>query len=91
MIENVATRDHTERAFTAFGIDVVQEGATIAVAGGQRLQPGRLTVPGDISGLAFWAALAGGTPGSRIEVEGVGLNPSQDRRPGNLQTRGRRR
>ncbi len=77
VIESVPTRDHTERAFTAFGVEVIQEGATIAVAGGQRLQPGRLTVPGDISGSAFWAALAGGTPGSRIEVEGVGLNPSR--------------
>jgi 3-phosphoshikimate 1-carboxyvinyltransferase len=77
VIESVPTRDHTERAFTAFGVEVVQDGAAIAVTGGQRLRAGRLTVPGDISGSAFWAALAGGTPGSRIDVEGVGLNPSR--------------
>ncbi len=77
VVERVPTRDHTERAFAEFGIDVVTDGDGIEVSGGQRLAPRRLTVPGDISGSAFWAALAGGTPGSRIEVEGVGLNPSR--------------
>jgi 3-phosphoshikimate 1-carboxyvinyltransferase len=77
VIEPVPTRDHTERAFAAFGVDVGRDGAAIEIVGGQRLEARTLTVPGDISGSAFWAALAGGTPGSRIEVEGVGLNPSR--------------
>jgi 3-phosphoshikimate 1-carboxyvinyltransferase len=34
-------------------------------------------VPGDISSAAFWASLAGGTPGSSIEIDGVGLNLSR--------------
>lgn len=75
--EPVPTRDHTERAFAAFGVSVVRDGTAIEISGGQRLEARRLTVPGDISGAAFWAALAGGTPGSHIEVEGVGLNPSR--------------
>ncbi len=77
VIEPVPTRDHTERAFAEFGVQVIRDGAAIQIDGGQRLAPRRLTVPGDISGSAFWAALAGGTPGSNIEVEGVGLNPSR--------------
>jgi 3-phosphoshikimate 1-carboxyvinyltransferase len=77
VIELVSTRDHTERAFAAFGVIVIRDGAAIEITGGQRLEPRRLTVPGDISGSAFWAALAAGTPGSLIEVEGVGLNPSR--------------
>ncbi len=77
VIEPVPTRDHTERAFAEFGVQVITDGAAIEIDGGQRLAPRRLTVPGDISGSAFWAALAGGTPGSNIEVEGVGLNPSR--------------
>ncbi|MEO8522181.1 MAG: 3-phosphoshikimate 1-carboxyvinyltransferase [Acidobacteriota bacterium] len=77
VIEPVPTRDHTERAFAEFGVQVITDGAAIEIDGGQRLAPRRLTVPGDISGSAFWAALAGGTPGSTIEVEGVGLNPSR--------------
>jgi 3-phosphoshikimate 1-carboxyvinyltransferase len=77
VVESVPTRDHTERAFAEFGVNVVRDGAAIEVTGGQRLAARRLTVPGDISGSAFWAALAAGTPGSQIDVEGVGLNPSR--------------
>ena len=36
-----------------------------------------MTVPGDISSAAFWIALAAGTPGAEIEIEGVGLNPTR--------------
>jgi 3-phosphoshikimate 1-carboxyvinyltransferase len=77
VVEPAATRDHTERAFRAFGVAVKQEGLTVAVSGGQRLRGRDLTVPGDISGTAFWAALAAGLPGSTLEIEGVGLNPSR--------------
>ena len=77
VVERVPTRDHTERAFEAFGVTVIRDGSAIAVAGGQRLQARTLTVPGDISGSAFWAALAAGTPGGTVEVAGVGLNPSR--------------
>jgi 3-phosphoshikimate 1-carboxyvinyltransferase len=77
IVEPAPTRDHTERALDAFGVAVVREGSAVGVAGGQRLGPRVLTVPGDISGAAFWAALAAGTPGSAIEIDGVGLNPSR--------------
>jgi 3-phosphoshikimate 1-carboxyvinyltransferase len=77
VVEPAPTRDHTERALHAFGVRVIREGPAVEVAGGQRLEARTLTVPGDISGAAFWAALAGGTPGSTIDVEGVGLNPSR--------------
>jgi 3-phosphoshikimate 1-carboxyvinyltransferase len=77
VVEPAATRDHTERAFTAFGATVERDGLTVAVTAGQRLQGRDLTVPGDISGAAFWGALAAGLPDSVIEIEGVGLNPSR--------------
>lgn len=77
VVEPAPTRDHTERALHAFGVHVIREGSAVEVAGEQRLEARTLTVPGDISGAAFWAALAGGTPGSAIDVEGVGLNPSR--------------
>ena len=91
VIENVPTRDHTERAFTAFGVEVVQEGATIAVAGGQRLQPGRLTVPGDISGCGVLGRARGRHAGFAHRGRGCRPQPVADRRPRNLQTRRRRR
>lgn len=77
VIEPAATRDHTERAFAAFGVAVERNGLEVAVTGGQRPQGRDVTVPGDISGAAFWSALAAGLPDSRIEVQGVGLNPSR--------------
>ncbi len=77
VVEPAATRDHTERALTAFGVRVEQDGRQVAVAGGQRLQGRQLAVPGDISGAAFWGALAAGRPGSVVEIRGVGLNPSR--------------
>lgn len=77
VIEPAATRDHTERALAAFGVDVERAGLRVAVAGGQRLQGRDVVVPGDISGAAFWGALAAGLPGSAIEVHAVGLNPSR--------------
>lgn len=75
--EVIPTRDHTERALEAFGVKVIRDGRGVEVEGGQRLQPQTLIVPGDISGAAFWAALAGGTPRGSIHVDGVGLNLSR--------------
>jgi 3-phosphoshikimate 1-carboxyvinyltransferase len=78
VVETIPTRDHTERALEAFGAIVVRDQhGGIEVQGGQRLRAQRLTVPGDISGSVFWASLAGGTPGSAIAIDGVGLNLSR--------------
>jgi 3-phosphoshikimate 1-carboxyvinyltransferase len=77
VVEPAPTRDHTERALEAFGVTVLRDGTAVEVAGGQRLESRTLAVPGDISSAAFWAALAGGMPGSAIDIEGVGLNPSR--------------
>jgi 3-phosphoshikimate 1-carboxyvinyltransferase len=77
VLERIPTRDHTERALEAFGATVVRDQTGIEVEGGQRLHARTLTVPGDISGAAFWMALAGGTPGSEIHIDGVGLNLSR--------------
>jgi 3-phosphoshikimate 1-carboxyvinyltransferase len=75
--EPTPTRDHTERALAAFGGRVMREGDLVAVDGGQRLRGITADVPGDISSALFWLALAGGTPGSDLVVDGVGLNPSR--------------
>ena len=75
--EPTPTRDHTERALKTFGAQVELGDRQVTVAGGQALTAQHLQVPGDISGAAFWAALAAGTPGSRVVVEGVGLNPTR--------------
>jgi 3-phosphoshikimate 1-carboxyvinyltransferase len=75
--EPAATRDHTERALTAFGGASAVEGLTVSVAGGQQLVGRTLTVPGDFSSAAFWLVAAAALPGSRVEIEAVGLNPTR--------------
>jgi 3-phosphoshikimate 1-carboxyvinyltransferase len=75
--ETAATRDHTERALTAFGGHIRVDGLTVSVAGGQRLAGRTLSVPGDFSSAAFWLVAAAALPGSRVEIEDVGLNPTR--------------
>jgi 3-phosphoshikimate 1-carboxyvinyltransferase len=75
--EPAQTRDHTERAFTAFGLAVTVSGRRVSVVGGQRASGRQLAVPGDFSSAAFWMVAAAALPGSRIEIEHVGLNPTR--------------
>jgi 3-phosphoshikimate 1-carboxyvinyltransferase len=75
--EDIPTRDHTERALRAFGVQIRQDPTAIAVAGKQRLAGRRLRVPGDISSAAFWLAAAASLPGSTLVLEDVGLNPTR--------------
>ncbi len=75
--EPIPTRDHTERALTAFGVTVGSSPGCISVAGGQRLTGRALEVPGDISSAAFWMVAAAGLPGSKVTITGVGLNPTR--------------
>jgi len=75
--EPAETRDHTERALTAFGATVNRRGLTVSVEGGQRLLAGEFAIPGDMSSAAFWMVAAAALPGSRVEIEGVGLNPTR--------------
>ena len=77
VVEPAPTRDHTERAFEAFGVGVIRDGLAVSVDGGQRLRAIQGDVPGDISSALFWLALAAGTPGSDLVIDGVGLNPSR--------------
>jgi len=75
--EPAATRDHTERALEAFGVAVTRSASLVAVTGGQRLAPCRVTIPGDFSSAAFWMVAAAAFPGSRVQVDEVGLNPTR--------------
>jgi 3-phosphoshikimate 1-carboxyvinyltransferase len=75
--EPAQTRDHTERALAAFGFDVGATGNTISVAGGQGAIGQILSIPGDFSSAAFWMVAAAALPGSRVEIDDVGLNPTR--------------
>jgi 3-phosphoshikimate 1-carboxyvinyltransferase len=75
--EPAETRDHTERALTAFGATIARHDRTVSVAGGQRLAGRSLSIPGDFSSAAFWMVAAAALPGSSIELQDVGLNPTR--------------
>ncbi len=76
--EPKATRDHTERMLSSMGVEVLKEGeCRIGVTGGSRLSPAEMTVPGDPSSAAFWAAAALLVPGSRVTIKNVSLNPTR--------------
>jgi 3-phosphoshikimate 1-carboxyvinyltransferase len=75
--EPARTRDHTERAFAAFGFEAETRGLTTSVRGGQAGTGQSLTVPGDFSSAAFWMVAAAAMPGSVVTLEDVGLNPTR--------------
>ncbi|NUS34404.1 MAG: 3-phosphoshikimate 1-carboxyvinyltransferase [Gemmatimonadaceae bacterium] len=71
------SRDHTERMLASQGAEVwVNEDAVLLFAG-QRLAPLDLTVPGDPSSAAFFAALAALAPAGELRALGVGVNETR--------------
>ncbi len=77
VMERVKTRDHTELMLRAMGATVEVDGQRVQVDGASRLQPLDVDVPGDISAAAFWLVAGGLVEGSRIRIEGVGVNPTR--------------
>ena len=75
--EPAQTRDHTELALEAFGVEVERGKGLAAVKGRARLVGRELTVPGDLSSAAFFLVAALALPQSRLVIEGVGLNPTR--------------
>ena len=72
------SRDHTERMFRFFGVDVREEGTTVIVQGRQRLRAnGPLDIPSDISSAAFFMVAASIVPGSDLLIRNVGVNPTR--------------
>jgi len=79
--ETVLTRDHTERMFSSMKAALVQtplrRGKRMTVTGRMTLHPLNLMIPGDISTAVFYIVAALITPGSRLTVRDVGLNPTR--------------
>jgi 3-phosphoshikimate 1-carboxyvinyltransferase len=75
--EPVLTRDHTERALRAFGVELDVAPGRIAIVGGQRPGGRELEVPGDASSAAFFGVAAAAVAGSAVTITGMGLNPTR--------------
>ncbi len=77
IIENVRTRDHTERMLRWFGVEVIENEKKISIMGGQKPLARNFCVPGDISSAVFLIAAAAGLENSDLSLTGVGLNPTR--------------
>ncbi len=75
--EPVRTRDHSELALAEFGADIRRAGRVVRIVGRPRLEPRRLSVPGDLSSAVFFLAAALVLPDSVILAQNVGLNPTR--------------
>jgi 3-phosphoshikimate 1-carboxyvinyltransferase len=80
VIEQEATRDHTERMLKHFGANVRiaplgDHGRRITLQGQPELEPAPLVVPADPSSAAFPLVAALIVPGSEIILDGVMTNP----------------
>lgn len=80
-----ATRDHTERMLRWYGASVTEGAAgdgdisadAISIEPPEQLKARGFHIPGDISSAAFFIAAASLLPGSKLEIKGVGLNPTR--------------
>ncbi len=77
VVEPAATRNHTEIALRRFGARIGVEGRAVSVAGLSRLSACDMRIPSDLSSAVFFVAAALLLPGSRLRIEGVGLNPTR--------------
>ncbi len=81
VIEQEATRDHTERMLAGFGAEisteVTDEGRVITLTGQPELQAQTILVPRDPSSAAFPVCAAIIVPGSDVLVPNIGLNDTR--------------
>jgi 3-phosphoshikimate 1-carboxyvinyltransferase len=80
VVEEEATRDHTERMLKHFGAQVRVEkhgahGRRVILTGQPELEPAPVVVPADPSSAAFPLVAALLVPGSEVIIEGVMTNP----------------
>jgi 3-phosphoshikimate 1-carboxyvinyltransferase len=75
--EPAPTRDHTERMLRAFGVNVVQQGGTVVIEGGQTLHATRVVVPADFSSAAFFLVAGCLAAEKPLLLRNVGLNPTR--------------
>jgi 3-phosphoshikimate 1-carboxyvinyltransferase len=78
VIETSPSRDHTERLFNGFGVEVTTNAdLSVTLDGPARFTGGEITIPGDVSSAAYFVAAAMLLPESRLMIEHVGLNPTR--------------
>jgi 3-phosphoshikimate 1-carboxyvinyltransferase len=75
--EPYRTRDHSEQALRAFGVELTRNRNRVTLRGRQKLHAIRAAVPGDISSAAFFLCAAALFPESNLVIEDLLLNPTR--------------
>jgi 3-phosphoshikimate 1-carboxyvinyltransferase len=75
--EPAPARDHTERMLGAFGVEVLRNGATVAIEGGQTLRGTHVPVPADFSSAAFFLVAGCLAAEDGLLLRNVGVNPTR--------------
>ena len=77
IIQEIPSRDHTERMFAYLGLPIQIDGLHIRVAKGFPFQGKNIEVPRDLSSAAFFIGLGLIHPSAEIFIPGVGVNPTR--------------
>jgi 3-phosphoshikimate 1-carboxyvinyltransferase len=77
VVERTPTRDHTELVLQQAGVKVVRRSHEITVSPIERLQLGRVDVPGDFSSAAPLIVAATLLSGSELFIHNVSINPTR--------------
>ena len=77
IIEQIPTRDHTERMLTAFSYPVCLMNRELIIDASYALKGTTVRIPGDLSAAAFFIVAATLIPGSQLTINHVGVNPTR--------------
>jgi len=77
IVENMTTRDHTERMLRGFGYPVNTSNGQISLMGGGELNACDIEVPSDISSAAFFIVAASIAKEADITLSAVNINPTR--------------
>ena len=75
--EPLPTRDHTERLLEARGVDLIRDGAMVALRPNGAVGAGPIDVPGDPSSAAFLLGAVACGASDGVRVRGVAVNPTR--------------
>ncbi|HHY39962.1 MAG TPA: 3-phosphoshikimate 1-carboxyvinyltransferase [Syntrophaceticus sp.] len=77
VIQQIPSRDHTERMLQYFGAALTIKDNVICLQGKRPISGQLVRVPGDISSAAFIMVAAVLVPGSQVLIRDVGINPTR--------------
>jgi 3-phosphoshikimate 1-carboxyvinyltransferase len=77
VVEELPTRDHTERMLRQAGAQVRSNAGAVSVTGVERIELGSVEVPADFSSAAFHLVAGVLAPDSDVVLRNVGVNPTR--------------